>query len=111
MTDARKCAYGIGTPYAHGKAYHQPGWKYYAEKAEAERRTQLQNAKIVLREKRMKMGDTRYTFTVKQGKNGKPYLVITRDIAKINYRGSIVIFAPYLPDFLRVLQQLSKGFE
>jgi hypothetical protein len=56
----------------------------------------------------MKVGNTLYTFTVKQGKNGKPYLVISGNIEKLKYRGSIVVFEPYMPDFLRVLQQLAK---
>jgi hypothetical protein len=58
MADEKQFEYGIGTPYGNGKAYHQPGWTYYAEKAETERRIQLQNAKLVLKEKRMKAGNT-----------------------------------------------------
>jgi len=48
------------------KVYHQPGWEHYAAKVEAEREQPLQNARVVLKEKRMKVGDTLYTFTVKQ---------------------------------------------
>jgi hypothetical protein len=96
------------TDFQSTKAYHRPGWEHYAAKVEAEREIERQNAQVVLKEKRMKVGNTLYTFTVKQGKNGKPYLVISRNIEKLNYRGSIVVFEPYIPDFLRVLQQLAK---
>src|SRR5262245_10482818 len=111
MGDNGKFNYGIGTRFGNGKACHQPGWEYYARKAEAERDELLQNAKVVLKEKRIKAGNTLYTFTIKQSKSGKPYLVISGNVEKISYRGSIVVFAPYMPDFLRVLQQVSKMLE
>jgi hypothetical protein len=110
MSDEKEFTYGIGTPRGNGKFYHQPGWSHYAAKVEAERAQALQNAKVVLKEKRIKAGDTLYVFSVVRGKNGRPYLKITGTIEKINYRGSIVVMAPYVPDFLRVLQQLSKEF-
>jgi len=37
------------------KAYHQSGLEYYAIKAEAERAQEHENAKVVLKEKRVKM--------------------------------------------------------
>jgi hypothetical protein len=56
------------------KLYQQPGWERYVAKVEAEKEQQLKNVKVVLKEKRIKMGDTLYTFVMKQGKNGKRYL-------------------------------------
>ena len=68
------------TDFQAAKAYHRPGWEAYARKVEAECEREHQNAKVVLKEKRMKVGNTLYTFTVKQGKNGTPYLVISGNI-------------------------------
>src|SRR5215212_5738031 len=107
MSDEKKFNYGTLSSYG-GKFYHRPGWEHYAAKVEAEREQALQNAKVVLKEKRIKAGSSLYIFTVKRGKNGKPYLVITGNAEKIRYRGSIIVFAPYVPDFLRVFQELSK---
>jgi hypothetical protein len=95
MTDNQEPDRPFLTRFQSMKAYHRPRWEAYARKAEAEREIERRNARIVLKEKRMKVGDTLYTFTVKQGKNGKPYLVISGNIEKLNYRGSIVVFAPY----------------
>src|SRR5436190_22931694 len=89
------------TDFQSTKAYHRPGWEHYAAKVEAERERALQNAKVVLKEKRIKVGSSLYIFSVKRGKNGKPYLVITGNAEKIHYRRSIIVFAPYVPDFLR----------
>ena len=96
------------TDFQSTKAYHRPGWEHYARNVEIERQQALQNAKVVRKQKRLKMGNTLYDFSIREGKNGKPYLLVTGIIEKVNYRGSVVVFAPYLPDFLRVVQQLSK---
>ena len=99
------------TTFQATKAYQRSGWEAYAQKVEAERERALQNAKVVLKEKQIKAGSSLYIFTVKRGANGKPYLVITGNAEKIHYRGSIIVFAPYVPDFLRVVQELSKEIE
>src|SRR5690348_3899892 len=95
------------TEFQAAKAYHRPGWEAYARKVEQERELQRQNAPIVLKEKRMKTGNTDYTFSVIQRKNEKPYLRISGYIAKTDYRGTIVVFAPYVPAFLGILQEIS----
>ena len=92
------------------KFYHRPGFAYYAVKREAERRKAEENAKVVLKEKRMNAGNTHYTFSIIQKKNTKPYLRINVFMEKINYRGTIVVFAPYVPAFLGILQEMSKEF-
>jgi hypothetical protein len=108
MSDKKKFDYGILSSYGTGKFYHRPGWGHYAAKVEAERELALQNAKVVLKEKRIKAGSSLYTFIVRRAANGKLYLVITGNAEKIHYRGSIIVFAPYVPDLLRVIQELSK---
>jgi hypothetical protein len=99
------------TSYQSTKAYHRPGWEAYAKKVEAERELERQNAKVVLKEKRIKAGSSLYIFSVKRGKNGKPYLVITGNAEKIHYRGSIIVFAPYVPVFLSKLREMANGLE
>src|SRR5690348_4489089 len=91
------------------KAHHRPGWEAYARKVEQERELRRQNAPIVLREKRMKTGNTDYTFSIIQRKNTKPYLRISGYITKTDYRGTIVVFEPYVPAFLGILQEISKS--
>ncbi|SRR6266496_5260820 len=98
------------TSFQATKAYHRPGWEYYARNAEAERNERLANAKVVLKEKHMNAGNTHYTFSIVRKKNTKPYLRISVFIEKMNYRGTIVIFGPYVPAFLGILQELSKEF-
>ena len=98
------------TSFQATKAYHRPGWEYYARNAEAERNERLANAKVVLKEKHMNAGNTHYTFSIVRKKNTKPYLRVSMFIEKMNYRGTIVIFAPYVPAFLGILQELSKEF-
>jgi hypothetical protein len=99
------------TPLQSTKAYHRPGWEHYAAKVEAQREIERQNAQVVLREKRMNAGSTHYTFSIIQKKNTKPYLRVSVFVEKHNYRGTIVIFAPYVPAFLGILQELAKEFE
>ncbi len=94
MSDEKKFNYGILSSYGTGKFYHRPGWEYYAAKVEAERKKAEETAKVVLKEKRLKMGNIFYTFSIRQRKNQKPYFVITGNIEKIGYKGSIVVFAP-----------------
>ncbi len=96
------------TPFQATKAYHRPGWEYYAQNVEAERSERLANAKVVLKEKHMNAGSTHYTFSIIRKKNTKPYLRITVFVEKINYQGTIVVFEPYVPAFLGILQELSK---
>jgi hypothetical protein len=99
------------TAFQAAKAYHRPGWEAYARKVETEREVQRQNAPIVLREKSMKTGNTDYTFSIIRKKNGRPYLRISGYIAKTNHRGTVIVFAPYVPAFLGILQEFSKGLE
>jgi len=99
---------------AHGRGVivvdttQQPGWEYYAQKVEAERNERLENAKVVLKETHMNAGNTHYTFSIVQKKNTKPYLRISVCIEKMNYRGTIVVFGPYVPVFMGKLHELSK---
>ena len=108
MAEEQKGDYGTLSNFGTRKYGLRPGWEEYARKAEREQEIRLQNAKLVLKEKRMKAGNTLYVFTAIKGKNEKTYLKITGTIEKINYKGSVVVMAPYVPDFLRVVQQLSK---
>ena len=74
MADEKQFEYGILSSYG-GKFYHRPGWEHYAAKVEIERQQALQNAKVVRKQKRIKMGNTLYDFSIREGKNGKPYLL------------------------------------
>ena len=105
MSDEKKYDYGILSSYG-GKFYHRPEWKAYAAKVEQERALHLKNAKIVLKEKHIQAGGALYTFTAIRGKNGKPYIKITGEIKKVNYKGSIVIQAPYLLVFVAVMDSV-----
>jgi hypothetical protein len=98
------------TPLQSTKAYHQPGWEAYAAKVNAERKKAEENAKVILKEKRMNAGSTHYTFSIIQSENTKPYLRISGFIEKKNYRGTVVVFSPYVRAFLGILQELSKEF-
>jgi len=111
MSDEKKFDYGILSSYGTGKFYHRPGWASYAAKANADRKKAEENAKVVLKEKRMNAGNTHYTFSIIQKKNTKPYLRISGYIEKTGYRGTIVVFAPYVPTFVGMVQQLAKGLE
>jgi hypothetical protein len=84
MSDEKEFDYGILSSYG-GKFYHRPGWEHYAAKVEAEQEERLQNARVVRKQKRVKMGNTLYDFSVREGKNGKPYLLITGIIEKSVY--------------------------
>ena len=77
----------------------------------AERKRAEENAKVVLKEKRMNAGSTHYTFSIIQKKNTKPYLRVSVYIEKIDYRGTIVVFAPYVPAFLSILHEITKHLE
>ncbi|SRR6266498_4494417 len=99
------------TDFQATKAYHRPGWEAIAREIATERRLREQNAKVVLKEKHMNAGSTHYTFSVVQTRNSKPYLRVNMDSEKMNYRGTIVVFAPYVPAFLGILQKLSKEFD
>src|SRR5215213_9536221 len=99
------------TQFQATKAYHRPGWEHYAAKVEAERKIREANAKVVLKEKRMNAGSTHYTFSIVQQKNTKPYLRISVFVEKHNYRGTIVVFAPYVPVFLSILHEITKDLE
>jgi hypothetical protein len=94
------------------KFHHQPGWAAYAAKLEAERKEREQNARVVLKEKHMNTGSARYTISVIQRKKGeKPYLRISGYIEKTGYRGTIVVFAPYVPTFVSMITRLAEGLE
>src|SRR5438093_8598178 len=108
MADEKKFDYGILSSNGTGKFYHGSDWPQYATKVDAERKKAEENAKVVLKEKRMNAGNTHYTCSIIQKKNTKPYLRISVFIEKINYRGTIVVFAPYVPAFLGILQELSE---
>jgi len=69
------------------------------------------NAKVILKEKHMNAGRTHYTFTIVQKKNTKPYLRLSVFAEPINYRGTIVVFAPYVPVFLSILREVTKELE
>jgi len=98
------------TDFQATKAYHRPGWASYAAQAEADRRKKEENRAVILKEKRMNAGSTHYTFSIIQKKNIKPYLRLSVFAEPMNYRGTIVVFAPYVPAFLGILQELSKDF-
>ena len=97
------------TDFQATKAYHRPGWASYAAQAEADRRKKEEKKAVILKEKHMHAGSTRYTVSVIQRKNGeKPYVRISGYCEPTGYRGTIVVFAPYVPAFLGILQELSK---
>jgi len=98
------------TDFQATKAYHRPGWEAIARKVAAERRIREANAPVILKQKRMNAGSTHYTFSIIQKKNIKPYLRLSVFAEPMNYRGTIVVFAPYVPAFLGILQELSKDF-
>src|SRR5215212_2704489 len=99
------------TQFQATKAYHRPGWEHYAAKVEAERQKAFEDRKVVLKEKRMNAGSTHYTFSVVQKRDTKPYLRISVFAEKIDYRGTIVVFAPYVPTFMSKLRELANGLE
>src|SRR6266540_767323 len=98
------------TDFQATKTYHRPGWASYAAQAEADRRKAEENATVILKEKRMNAGSTRYTVSVIQSKNTKPYLRVSVFMEKHNYRGTIVVFGPYVPTFMSILHEVSKDF-
>jgi hypothetical protein len=60
----------------------------------------------------MRVNGAVYTFSVIQRKNGeKPYFRISEYCERTGYRGSVVVFSPYVPAFVSMVMQLSKGLE
>ena len=94
MADEKKFDYGILSSHGTGKYYHRPDWRAYAAKVSAERAKERENAKVVLKEKRMNAGSTHYTFSIIQSKNTKPYLRLSvfAEPIVIHLSSTIMIF-------------------